>query len=147
MTEHTSLATLLLTAPSCWSVKKWLVSSVKVCHSKILLEALFPHILLHTFSLILCFTPSFNACCILLGHHNVQSNTTAHCVSEGTDFCSECSGPAVCPVNDICYCSSECFHTGNCCPDVDQLLTCLRKYVANKNKALKSQTECTDPYS
>ena len=55
-----------------------------------------------------------------------SGSTVAHCgVSNGTDFCTECSGPALCPINDICYCSSECFHSGQCCPDVEHLLTCL----------------------
>lgn len=93
---RTSLVTILTTV-SRGSARRWLESFVKV--GGVLLEN--------------SFTPSFGG------------SLSAHCESGGADVCTECSGPAVCPVNDICYCSSDCFTTGHCCPDVEHLLPCL----------------------
>ena len=69
----------------------------------------------------------------------VDAHHAAHCVSNGRDPCTECSGPSVCPVNDICYCSSECFDTGLCCPDVRHLLSCLGKNKLPLNKPQQQQ--------
>lgn len=52
----------------------------------------------------------------------------APCLSVGID---ECGSPNDChDVSDaLCYCKSECYISGQCCPDINYLSNCLCKTV------------------
>ena len=52
---------------------------------------------------------------------------TAPCLSNGVTDCNECSNAADCPPipSAQCYCTSECYKNGMCCPDVGHLQNCL----------------------
>ena len=50
----------------------------------------------------------------------------ARCTLEDISFCTDCSGPSsICSIYDNCFCSSDCFISGKCCPDVESYLQCL----------------------
>ena len=60
-------------------------------------------------------------------NYNYFVQTTAPCLSNGVTDCNECSNAADCPPipSTQCYCTSECYRNGMCCPDVGHLQNCL----------------------